>query len=93
MTGNDFVLAESGRASVDLGEGNDKLLAYSADVDVDGGAGDDVIHGGSGNDTIDGGQGNDVMSMAAMARIRSFTTTTAAPTRSLISTRRRTFWT
>ncbi|WP_306114810.1 MULTISPECIES: cellulase family glycosylhydrolase [unclassified Roseovarius] len=60
--GNDFVLAESGRASVDLGEGNDKLLAYSADVDVDGGAGDDVIHGGSGNDTIDGGQGNDVMS-------------------------------
>ncbi|MEO3417214.1 cellulase family glycosylhydrolase [Roseovarius sp. CAU 1744] len=59
--GNDFVLIESGTATVDLGAGNDKLLAHSADVNVNGGAGSDVIHGGSGNDTIDGGQGNDVL--------------------------------
>ena len=61
-SGNDFVLAEFGSASVELGAGNDKFLSYAAETNVDGGEGDDIIHGGTKNDTIDGGQGNDTLS-------------------------------
>ncbi len=58
-SGDDTIIAGSGRTFVRGGTGNDTIIGGAAGDYLDGGTGNDVLHGNGGNDMLIGGAGND----------------------------------